>query len=147
VLAGHGVDAANRAILSRIPERLAPRFRLLGHRADVDAVFAGLDVAVSSSVSEAFPNAVGEAMASGVACVATAVGDTARLVGDAGLLVPPRDADALAAGIERLVRCSATRADLGARARRRIAAEFPIHEIAARYAAVYRELIPACAAS
>ena len=147
ILAGQGVDVHNRRLRARIPPSVADRFVMLGHRADVDTVLAALDVAVSSSVSEAFPNAIGEAMACGIPCVATGVGDTPQLVGNTGVLVDPKNVGALADGITSLARSAAMRRDLGARARERILSLFPIDDIAARYADVYYGLIPACAAS
>ena len=147
VLAGQGVDSGNAELRSWIPDGLADRFRLLGHRADIDVVLAGLDIGVSSSVSEAFPNAIGEAMACSLPCVATAVGDTPHLLDDAGLLVGPGDSAALARMVATLAHETTLRAELGARARQRIIARFRIDDIAARYAEVYRGLIPACVES
>jgi glycosyltransferase involved in cell wall biosynthesis len=72
-------------------------------QADVNAVYNGLDVLCSSSVSEGFPNVVAEAMACGVPCVVTDVGDSALVTGPEGCVVPPRDATALADGIRRLL--------------------------------------------
>ena len=61
---------------------------------------AAFDVATCSSIGEALPNAVGEAMASGVPCVATDVGDTRELLATAGLIVPP--AERIRSGASRL---------------------------------------------
>ena len=70
-----------------------------GERQDMKAVYNAFDVAVLSSCSEGFPNVVGEAMACGVPCVVTQVGDTAWIVGDEGVVVPPQNPDALAEGL------------------------------------------------
>jgi glycosyltransferase involved in cell wall biosynthesis len=79
-----------------------------GEERDMAAAYSALDVAVSCSVfGEGFSNAIGEAMACGVPCVVTDVGDSARIVGDAGLVVPPRDPAALAQGVLRMLeRCA-----------------------------------------
>jgi glycosyltransferase involved in cell wall biosynthesis len=66
----------------------------------VRAAYNAFDLAVSSSVSESFPNAVAEAMACGVPCVTTNVGDAARIVGDPSLVVRPAEPSALAAAME-----------------------------------------------
>ena len=70
-----------------------------GHQADVTAAYCALDVAVSASRGEGLPNAVAEAMACGVPCVVTDVGDSAALVGETGLVVPPADPESLAAAM------------------------------------------------
>lgn len=75
-----------------------------GTRTDMPAVYNALDLAVSSSVwGEGLANMVGEAMACGVPCVVTEVGDAAWVVGDAGRVVPPGDPAALAEGLEEML--------------------------------------------
>ncbi len=70
-----------------------------GARADVAAVYNALDVFCSSSCGESFPNAIAEAMACGTPCVVTDVGDSASIVGECGIVVPPGNAEALADGL------------------------------------------------
>src|SRR5262249_13769106 len=72
-------------------------------RRDVARIQAGLDLATSSSVSEAFPLCLGEAMACGVPCVATDVGDSAAILGGTGQVVPPHAPAALAGAWEELL--------------------------------------------
>jgi len=73
-------------------------------RAEVSAIYSALDLLVSSSVyGEGFPNVLGEAMACGVPCVATDVGDSAWVVGEMGEVVPPKNSVALADAIQRLL--------------------------------------------
>ena len=72
----------------------------VGDRQDMPAVYNALDLAVSASLfGEGVSNMLGEAMACGTPCVTTAVGDSAWLVGDTGIVVPPGDAKALAEAI------------------------------------------------
>ena len=63
------------------------------------AVCNALDVLASSSITEGFPNVIAEAMACGVPCVVTDVRDSRNIVGEFGIVVPPGDSDALAAGL------------------------------------------------
>ena len=67
------------------------------------AALNALDIATLCSISEGFPNAVGEAMACAKPCVVTDVGDCSYLVGDTGLVVPSRDPEALAAAWSKLL--------------------------------------------
>jgi glycosyltransferase involved in cell wall biosynthesis len=74
-----------------------------GGRADMSAVYNALDICVSSSLSEGFPNAVAEPMACGTPCVVTDVGDSAVVVGTAGVIVPAGDPAALADGLGEVI--------------------------------------------
>jgi glycosyltransferase involved in cell wall biosynthesis len=75
-----------------------------GGRSDMPAVFNALNIACSaSSDGEGFPNVVGEAMACGVPCVVTDVGDSAWIVGDKGVVVPPKNPEALKTAINSLI--------------------------------------------
>ncbi len=96
-------------------------------RPDMSAVHNALDVASSSSSGEGLPNVIGEAMACGVPCVVTDVGDSARLVGDTGVVVPPGSPEALARGWALCLQKD--RKELGARARARIIQEFSLQRL------------------
>jgi glycosyltransferase involved in cell wall biosynthesis len=145
VLVGSGVDAASepfRSWLRRLPDGAASRVRLLGCRTDMPRIHAALDVACSASIfGEGFPNAVAEAMACGVPVVATDVGDTAHLVGNQGLVVPPGDAAVLAARCLDLVSDDERRRRLGAGARRRVEQAFAFDRTPVAYDELYRELL------
>ncbi len=69
-----------------------------GSRQDMPAICSALDVASSSSYGEGFSNTIAEAMACGVPCVVTDVGDSALVVGGAGEIVPPAMPEALYEG-------------------------------------------------
>jgi glycosyltransferase involved in cell wall biosynthesis len=109
---------------------LEDRVTWAGARLDMPAVYNAFDLLASTSTSESFPNVIGEAMACGLPCVVTDVGDSARIVGDAGRAVPPGDPAVMAAAWERLLSLDpAQRADLSARARARIEAEFTLEKM------------------
>ncbi len=142
VLVGKGVDEGNHELV-RIAETAGVRSvtHFLGLRRDIPCLMASLDVLVSSSYGEAFPNVLGEAMACGVPCVVTDVGDSAYIVGETGCVVPPGDMAGLARAIEKLLVLPAEqRQMLGQRARARVAEHFEIGQVVQRYEAFYEEL-------
>jgi glycosyltransferase involved in cell wall biosynthesis len=83
--------------------KIADRLLWTGGREDMPAVYNALDISCSSSCGEALPYAIAEAMACGVPCVVTDVGDSALLVGDSGIVVPANDPAALAEGLAKCV--------------------------------------------
>ena len=88
---------------------------------DMPAAYNALDMLVSASHDEAFSGVIGEAMACGVPCVVTDVGDSALLVGATGAVVPRDDPSAIAQACNRiLAKSSAERAQLAAEARDRV---------------------------
>ena len=145
VLAGEWVDVRNRDLMQLIGAlRLNDRVHMIGARTDVPRLLAAMDLVVSSSSSEGFPNVIGEAMSCGVPCVVTDVGDSAWLLGDAGLVVPPRDPEALASACSELLqRGAAALWCMGLAGRQRIASLFSIAEVAARYEEIYGRAVAA----
>jgi glycosyltransferase involved in cell wall biosynthesis len=144
VLAGAGVEPGNADLERQIAtEGLQGKVSLLGRRDDMPRLCAGLDLAVSSSAfGEGFPNSLGEALACGVCCVATDVGDAAEIIAEAGRTVPARDPAALAdAMAEMLAMPSDQREALGRQARARVAQDYGIAAIVGRYAALYGDLL------
>jgi glycosyltransferase involved in cell wall biosynthesis len=140
---GSNVDPTNRALTEMIDAfGVQERVTLLGPRQDVSRIMAGLDVLCSGSAwGEACPIVLGEAMASGVPCVATEVGDSALIVGDTGIVVPPGNPEALAEGLSRLIAVGPEgRGQLGEAARRRIIEHFSLAEIVRQYEALYRRV-------
>jgi len=139
VMVGPGFDTDNAEIMGAIAQAgVAGRFSLLGERHDIPDIVAGLDIAALSSATEAFPNVLGEAMACGVPCVATDVGDSAWIVGRAGIVVPPRDSEALADALGRMVALGCEgRRQLGVAARARVIEHFEVDDIVGRYQELY----------
>jgi glycosyltransferase involved in cell wall biosynthesis len=141
LLAGRGVGPDNPVLSGIVPPDFMPRFIFTGERRDVSRLMQAMDVLCSSSWSEAFPNVLGEAMACGVPCVATDVGDSASILGETGIVVPPSDRATLTqAIIAMLDKPSKARRDLGREARSRIEARFSLDAMVAHYAQLYEEL-------
>jgi len=143
VLCGKGIDSTNRALIRCVPKTLRDRFHWLGERDDVPELLHGADLVCQSSIwGEGFPNVLGEAMAAGIPCVATDVGDSAAIIGDTGLIVPPSDDDALATAVKSILEMSASdRIALGVAARARIAERYSLPAIVQRYAAEYEKMV------
>lgn len=142
VLAGREVSPDNPALAGIVPPELLERFVFTGERGDVQRLMQAMDVlATSSAWGEAFPNVVGEAMACGVPCVVTDVGDSTDIVGESGIVVPPSDHDALArALLEMLRKRPEERQALGQAARQRIEAHYGLESVVDQYADLYTEL-------
>ena len=143
LLSGRDVLPENPSITQLIPEKVCNRFHLLGERSDVEELMSTMDVfCLSSSRGEGFPNVLGEAMAVGVPCLATDVGDSAAIVGDTGVIVPPNNEEAFIAGIEHfLTMSSEERCLLGTTARTRIEENYTLGVIVDQYAGLYEDLI------
>jgi glycosyltransferase involved in cell wall biosynthesis len=149
VLSGRGVDLKNHALCDLIQDLgIAERIHLLGERSDMPRLTASLDLAsLSSSYGESFPNTIGEAMACGVPCVVTDLGDSAWMIGETGRVVPPRNPKALADAWKELIEIGAEgRRALGEAARARVIECFPLESIVAQYEAMYGSVIADTAA-
>jgi glycosyltransferase involved in cell wall biosynthesis len=116
--------------------------RFLGPHASVQEVLPGFDIFVSPArFGEAFPLVIGEAMACGVPCVVTNVGDSALLVGDTGHVVPPAAPAALAEALRAVAALDwEQRRGLGARATQRVKENYALARIADRYSQLYEDV-------
>lgn len=113
---------------------------LLGHRADVEPLYAALDVYVLCSRSEGMPNTILEAMASGVPVVSTRVGGADELVvdGETGRLVPAAQPERLAEALAELIASPERRRRMGAAGRVRAEESFSVDAMVDGYRTVYR---------
>lgn len=137
VIAGSG--PADAELAEQIAASGAP-VTLLGHRTDIADLLAAADIAVVTSVWEARQLFAQEALRSGLPLVATAVGGIPDLVGQAAILVPPGDLDALDAAVGELLDDPAKRAKY-ARMGPAMAATWPTEaDMVASVDAIYTEL-------
>ena len=143
ILIGRGLDAENAAVVQLTSELgLDEKVILLGERQDIPRLMASFDLLASPSHGEAFPNVLGEAMASGVPCVVTDAGDSAEIIGDTGRVVAVGDMQGLAnAIVDLLALPDVQRRDLGLRARVRVQAFYDMKIIAERYQDFYKNLL------
>jgi glycosyltransferase involved in cell wall biosynthesis len=121
---------------------LGDRVRLTGHREDAVRLMAGCDVFVLASYYEGLPVALMEAFALGLPVVATAVGGVPEMVthGVEGLLVAPRDPDALATALVQVACDPTARAAMGEAASRR-ADRYDVTNAVRRMEAIYRDVV------
>ena len=122
---------------------LAGRVLFTGWRRDLPAILADADVAALSSRNEGTPVALIEAAAAGVPAVSTDVGGVRQVVrdGETGRLVPPGDADALAAALIELLDDPAARRAMGGRARQVVAPTYCAERLCREIAALYEECL------
>lgn len=135
LIAGTDMHRPTPEVAQLVAQLPADRVTLSDHRADTKHLLPGLDVlALPSAWGEGFPNVVGEAMASGVPCVVTDVGDSGFVVGDTGLVVPPRNPIALSQALQHVAALGPEgRARLGWAARDRILDHFSLHGVTRQY--------------
>lgn len=144
ILCGHGLTRDNENAMRYIERSKYPnRFHLLGVRTDMPRVYSACTIATLSSVSEAFPLTLGEAMSCGTPCVATNVGDCREIVGDTGRVVAAGNPTRLARAWEELLILDEREIeDKGIQARERIEQVFSMNRCVQRYEEVYREMAP-----
>ena len=144
LLAGAGVEDNNPTLRHAIQQAgVGVKTHLLGRREDIPRLMAALDVLTSSSsFGEAFPNVLGEAMACGVPCVVTGVGDSAEIVGETGRVVATEDMHGLAHKILEILQLShEERRAMGVKARERIRARYDIESVVKQYERFYESLL------
>jgi glycosyltransferase involved in cell wall biosynthesis len=142
MLVGRGMSETNpdlRRLL--VSSGVAPRVILVGEYSPISELYSAMDILCSSSVTEGFPNVIGEGMCCEVPCVASDVGNVRTLLDGIGIVVPPRSAPRLAQALIAL--CEEDRAawrDRGARARARIAELYSLSVVVGTYASLYRQV-------
>ena len=142
VLIGKNLTPENINLVNLVRKLdIGDHVHFLGERNDVARLVAGFDLFALSSLGEAFPNVVGEAMACAVPCVSTNVGDAAQIIGDTGLIVPTADSEAMAAAfIDLMSKSGDELCQLGALARERIQSEYTLEASIKKYEYLYHSV-------
>jgi glycosyltransferase involved in cell wall biosynthesis len=140
VLCGDGLGPDNSRLAKLVRAlNLDRNIVLLGPRSDIDLIYPALDVLTLCSIyGEGFPNVLCEAMACDVPCVATDVGDSAKIIGGCGLIVPPRDPQAVTRAWQMLLEKPLQLWTNSVRSQ--IAARYSLQRMCAEYEAIYRAL-------
>jgi glycosyltransferase involved in cell wall biosynthesis len=137
LVVGQGFDEEPRF---RAARQAAPRLRLTGRVLDAAPYLTAADVLILPSRGEGMSNTLLEAMALGVPCVASGLRANQELLGDAGLLAPPEDGEAIGVLAGWVLDNPVLRQELAARGRRRAAA-YDLAQVAARYEGLYEEMV------
>ncbi len=145
MLVGRDLEHSNFQLMTLINATgQADAFYLLGERNDVPACLQASDVFCLHSVTEGFPNALGEAMAVGLPCITTAVGDAAYLLDNPEWVVPAASPSKLSDKLDAMLSLSAAeRKALGQTAANRICEHFTMDVISRHYFDLYVSLIDA----
>ncbi|WP_228146872.1 glycosyltransferase [Acinetobacter sp. ANC 4470] len=141
-IAGRGASVENPEVKALFEQyQLSTnKVQLLGQISDMPAFYQSIDAFLMTSITEGFPNVLVEAMASGLPCISTDVGDARYIVQEFGSIVPPRDADALATAILNYVNLSVTeKLELKQLTRQRVEQNFSIGNVSQQYAATWRQ--------
>jgi glycosyltransferase involved in cell wall biosynthesis len=142
VMVGDGLIRENSALEGLFAKLPPQRFHTPGRRDDIETILPGFDFFCLSSASEAFPNVLGEAMASGLPSIATDVGDCARLLDGHGRIVHRGDPGIMAKAMVEMARMDiASRAEIGKAARARITTSYGLAATVDAYSQLYDSIM------
>lgn len=134
LLVGRDIDLNN----FNIEEEDKKKFIVVGQREDVASIYSCMDIFCLHSISEGFPNVLGEAMSTGIPCVVTRAGDAEYILNKAEYTSNVRDADNLARILISLANLSSDeRIEIGLKNRERIKEKFEIDIIVKKYLDLY----------
>jgi glycosyltransferase involved in cell wall biosynthesis len=142
LMVGRGNEWSNATLRGWIEGAgLVKSFHLVGQQTDVAYFLSAMDIFCLSSVNEAFPNVVAEAMAMALPCVVTQAGDAADILGEDGFVVPVKDPVLLADALRRMYHLDPVdRKMLGERNAKRVRGKYGIEKIRRKYEGVYDEV-------
>jgi glycosyltransferase involved in cell wall biosynthesis len=142
ILIGGGLSKDNNVLMSDIRRlKLEEQVVLFGQSSEVQKMMNVMDLHVlASAYGEAFPNVIAEAMASGVPCIATDVGDSSYMVGQTGWVVPPKNPVELSKSIlialSQLHSCDSWAVRCG-NARSRVEENFSLENMISKYNTIW----------
>ncbi len=140
-IAGSGASLDNPEVKALFEQYQldAKKVQLLDQVNDMPTFYQSVDVFLMTSITEGFPNVLVEAMASGLPCISTDVGDARFIVQDIGAVVPPRNAQALAEAIlDYAAKSPVKKLQLKQQARERVKQNFSIESVSGQYMQVWR---------
>lgn len=142
LLIGRNVDTNNNTLMTLINKTIDPSaFLLLGERSDIPVCLKAMDIFCLHSISEGFPNVLGEAMCIGVPCVTTEAGDAALMVRNTKLVSPISDSIALAEKIKSIIIISIEeRHKIGSQLQRIITTDYSLQNMQQSYEKLYTEV-------
>lgn len=138
LMCGRDVTDDNEDLKKHIANIPKGNICLLGEREDISDLMSAMNIFCQSSWSEAFPTVLCEAMSTSMPCVTTSVGDSASIVGDTGVLIPPKDPPSLADGLIKYITLpKEERRSLGRKARNRIEENYNLEANVNSYTRLY----------
>lgn len=139
LLIGHNLDQQNTILMEWINKTgFTDHFLLLGQKHNIAEYMSAMDIFCLPSITEGFPNVVGEAMASALPCVATSVGDVQKITGNNAIVVQPKNKKSLSKGLlEMLNMDNEKRHKMGLRGRIKIEEEYPVKLICEKHYNLY----------
>lgn len=143
LMGGRGVNEKNIQLTTECKRLgLSSSIRFLGEVSNPQEFYSSIDVLVLPSLTEGFPNVVGEAMCCEVPCVVTPAGDAPEIVGETGVVLDSYDAEEIQIGIEKMLNLNnIDRRRLGNLARQRVVEKYSVQAMAEKYESLYHEVI------
>jgi len=145
LLVGTNMVSSNKILSDLLKQaNIFNKVILFGPSSDIPGIMNGLDIHVlSSSYGEAFPNVIAEAMACGVPCVVTDVGDAKKMVGKSGWCVTPNNSAELAKALETAYHAlfDGSRLDRSQLCRNRVSENFSLETMTYNYSAVWKKVL------
>ncbi|NWK49261.1 glycosyltransferase [Acinetobacter sp. SwsAc7] len=137
---GANLDHPEVKVLFEQYQLNSQKVHLLDQISDMPAFYQSIDAFLMTSITEGFPNVLVEAMASGLPCISTDVGDAKYIVRDLGSIVPPRNAQVLAEAIMAYAQKSpAEKQGLKQATRKRVEQNFSIQTVSRQYMQVWSQ--------